>query len=1100
LTVVEKASVFDVPVEVVHALSREDLEKVLIQPGRTFERCAHAVLAHAGILNRGGGFVFSIALRSQLRAKLQQEDPPPPPELEVQWNMEAAKQRDSLGLRTVREDSPGAEKRESPLLEKGASSQVSEKRESPLTEKGVSDLPFPPASDTVPGQTSASQGGSAPDKGDRTARDLKATKSDDAAVPVWLWNDAVREGLEQDPQDRGHMDGDVDHALEVIRNFLLLRKFKLGVTRSYLSYIKEEYPEIGCRPDRPAVEWKDERYWTGREWKVGRYTWHSRGSNLVGRKLYQGWWNSFWGVAKAERFAGHDAIWRASDSTWWDWDSGSAPLYWRWPKEYQVVIRDGLPIWFSGEKPCWRRPQQAERDATTRERVIKKLDKVRKRKYISPGTVWSLTDFFSVPKGLEDIRLVYNGSRSGLNGVLWVPGFPMPTGETILRAIFPHSWMDDTDMGEFFLNFILHAALQELAGVDLSLYRTAEEIAELGDKVMAVCWERWARCAMGLKPSPYQTGQAMLFAEEVIRGLKEDPTNIFRWARVELNLPGSAGYDPAKPWVFKEREDGDPAADFALYVDDNRAVGNSREEARQAGRRVASVCSYLGVQDAARKRRMASQTPGAWAGTVISTDGEGVYVTVSQEKWEKAQAQIKSTLEEMDAGEDWLDHKTLEKRRGFLLYVTRTYPAMVPYLKGIHLTLDGWRKGRDAEGWKMADREARRAYEEGEETGKDEDLNAPKRVKAKPRLRRDLEALTRLFSADAPPKRRIRNKNLIEVYYGFGDASQDGFGFNIQIGDRIVYRFGQWSNEVAEKSSNYRELLNLVVRLEELVDGGTLKECEVFLFTDNSTAESVYYKGNSSSKPLFELVLRLRQLEMCGNCILHVVHVAGTRMQLEGADGSSRGDQTTGVMAGAPILKYVPLHQSAPELEPGLVDWIQSSWDHKRGPLQQLTPEGWFSTAMNQGNYLWTPAPAAADVAGEQMARAIHKHPYSCHMFVAPRLMTARWQRRVGRIADFKITLDVGFKHWGKARHEPLLIFVCLPLSTHSPWKLRGCRFVAQAEGKLRSVSCTREGRIRNLLRQLFIQARRLDAMPESLVRGMLQRPRFKPFPNSSSS
>eukprot|EP00980_Cylindrotheca_fusiformis_P031012 scaffold25703_cov171-Cylindrotheca_fusiformis.AAC.1 len=26
---------------------------------------------------------------------------------------------------------------------------------------------------------------------------------------------------------------------------------------------------------------------------------------------------------------------------------------------------------------------------------------------------------------------------------------------------------------------------------------------------------------------------------------------------------------------------------------------------------------------------------------------------------------------------------------------------MVPYLKGIHLTLDGWRKFRDDEGWKL---------------------------------------------------------------------------------------------------------------------------------------------------------------------------------------------------------------------------------------------------------------------------------------------------------------------------------------------------------------------------------------------------------------
>jgi hypothetical protein len=100
---------------------------------------------------------------------------------------------------------------------------------------------------------------------------------------------------------------------------------------------------------------------------------------------------------------------------------------------------------------------------------------------------------------------------------------------------------------------------------------------------------------------------------------------------------------------------------------------------------------------------------------------------------------------------------------------------------------------------------------------------------------------------------------------------------------------------------------------------------------------------------------------------MHMVHVAGTRMQAEGADGSSRGDHTTGVMAGHPILKYVPLHLNAHKLEVKLVPWIQAWWDFKRGPLEHLTPKGWFTTAMTNGNFLWTPPPAGADVAGEQM-------------------------------------------------------------------------------------------------------------------------------------
>jgi hypothetical protein len=50
-----------------------------------------------------------------------------------------------------------------------------------------------------------------------------------------------------------------------------------------------------------------------------------------------------------------------------------------------------------------------------------------------------------------------------------------------------------------------------------------------------------------------------------------------------------------------------------------------------------------------------------------------------------------------------LSHKELLVDRGFLVYVTRTYPAMVPYLKGFHLTIEMWQGqgGRVAEGWKQ---------------------------------------------------------------------------------------------------------------------------------------------------------------------------------------------------------------------------------------------------------------------------------------------------------------------------------------------------------------------------------------------------------------
>ncbi|KAL7567716.1 hypothetical protein ACA910_012051 [Epithemia clementina (nom. ined.)] len=77
---------------------------------------------------------------------------------------------------------------------------------------------------------------------------------------------------------------------------------------------------------------------------------------------------------------------------------------------------------------------------------------------------------------------------------------------------------------------------------------------------------------------------------------------------------------------------------------------------------------------------------------------------------------------------------------------------------------------------------------------------------------------------------------------------------------------------------------------------------ELFVFTDNSTAESAFHRGTSKSKLLFNLVLQLRKLEMRGDLFIHVIWVAGTRMIEQGTDGLSRRDLMNGVLAGGDML------------------------------------------------------------------------------------------------------------------------------------------------------------------------------------------------------
>jgi hypothetical protein len=67
-----------------------------------------------------------------------------------------------------------------------------------------------------------------------------------------------------------------------------------------------------------------------------------------------------------------------------------------------------------------------------------------------------------------------------------------------------------------------------------------------------------------------------------------------------------------------------------------------------------------------------------------------ISVSCTQEKWEKAKAYIRDVQQRAQQGEA-LPFKVLEQQREFLVYISRTYPLMVPYLKGIHLTLDSWR-------------------------------------------------------------------------------------------------------------------------------------------------------------------------------------------------------------------------------------------------------------------------------------------------------------------------------------------------------------------------------------------------------------------------
>jgi hypothetical protein len=216
----------------------------------------------------------------------------------------------------------------------------------------------------------------------------------------------------------------------------------------------------------------------------------------------------------------------------------------------------------------------------------------------------------------------------------------------------------------------------------------------------------------------------------------------------------------------------------------------------------------------------------------------------------------------------------------------------------------------------------------------------------------DVGALMELTNLEDPPDIPIRAV-VPNATYLVGDAVGVGFGSTnwTQHNNFFVADYGTWDDGVTtdDKSSNFREAGNLIIRTKALIREGKLKKgSELLVFTDNSVAERTYYKGSSFSLKLYQMILELRKMEMEGQFIIHSIWIAGKRMIAQGSDGLSRGDFSSGVMNGQHFLDQLPLDETA--------------LDH--------------------------PPPALAKTAIEQMCEAKHIFSNSSHVCMCPTLWT----------------------------------------------------------------------------------------------------------------
>ena len=170
-------------------------------------------------------------------------------------------------------------------------------------------------------------------------------------------------------------------------------------------------------------------------------------------------------------------------------------------------------------------------------------------------------------------------------------------------------------------------------------------------------------------------------------------------------------------------------------------------------------------------------------------------------------------------------------------------------------------------------------------------------------------------------------------------------------------------------------------------------------------------------------------MKMTYGMTIHVVHISGKRMVVQGTDGCLRGSLMERLMAGADMLTFVDLSQGGIDHHPPLLDWVHLWTGQPK--LKALTPKGWFeeghriSGGVLEGHniwipshckrnqmFLWVPPLAVADAELEELLKSWKKQTDIFHVVVLLKLMAPKLQRFFNKVCDFTFLASPGLPFW----------------------------------------------------------------------------------------
>jgi hypothetical protein len=373
--------------------------------------------------------------------------------------------------------------------------------------------------------------------------------------------------------------------------------------------------------------------------------------------------------------------------------------------------------------------------------------------------------------------------------------------------------------------------------------------------------------------------------------------------------------------------------------------------------------------------------------------------------------------------------------------------------------------------------------------------DAPLTAKFVPQVERDIKSMQRFTNLPSPIMVLLRLVlSALWLAYGFGDASEEGKGYAIQpMEEANEINMGFWCTLESEKSSNNREFRNLrnFITTKAMTDRFTGRE--VWIGTDNKAAVQVWHKGGSSERELYQMSLEVNECAIQFQFIVHLVHVAGTRLISIGIDGLSRGDLDLRKL-NQTLYLHLPLDchpiKRSPDLLNGLRSWITEDFNIS-------LPEDWFTRA--QQNYspqasvlsdiwIWSLPPAAALDALEELGRGrLKRHYLLLGVIVIPAVLQPAWFRKFVKVTDLYFFIPSGaIPEWPLNMHEALTIGLYFPLLRLNPWDWSNVPFMGRLGGTLSALYRADPTNGGDPLRQFWAVRAWITTMPSGMVCSLL--------------